>query len=84
MNSQGTGVPSEPALTICTTNPAVPDSHPVNVCTLSSKKKYLVIVWNKMSPLNFNGPGFQYEVTVEKEGIKTLKYDVDGSEPARK
>lgn len=37
-----------------------------------------------MSPLNFNGPGFQYEVTVEKEGIKTLKYDVDGSDPARK
>ncbi|CAE1331778.1 NRCAM [Acanthosepion pharaonis] len=84
VNNQGTGAPSEPASTICTTSPAVPDSHPVNVRTLSSKKKYLVIVWNKMSPLNFNGPGFRYEVTVEKEGIKTLKYDVDGSEPARK
>ena len=37
-----------------------------------------------MSSLDFNGPGFRYEVTVEKTGSKTLKYDVDGSEPARK
>lgn len=84
VNNQGTGAPSEPSPNVCSTSPDVPYSNPVNVRTLSNKKKFLVIVWDKMSTLDFNGPGFRYEVTVEKEGSKTLKYDVDGSEPARK
>ncbi|XP_052824013.1 neuroglian [Octopus bimaculoides] len=83
VNELGTGAPSEPADNVCTTAADFPPFHPKNVRTLINKKDYLVVVWDPMSPLQFNGPGFYYEVKIEKDD-KVETYTVDGNEEAKK
>ncbi|XP_029636041.1 neuroglian isoform X2 [Octopus sinensis] len=83
VNELGTGAPSEPADNVCSTAADFPPFHPRNVRTLINKKDYLVVVWDPMSPLQFNGPGFYYEVKIEKDD-KVETYTVDGNEEAKK
>ncbi|GAB1602400.1 neuroglian-like isoform X2, partial [Argonauta hians] len=83
VNELGTGAPSEAATQVCTTAADFPPFNPKNVRTLINKKDYLVVTWDPMSPLQFNGPGFYYEVKVEKDG-KVDTYTVDGNEDPRK
>ncbi|KAL8614800.1 hypothetical protein ACOMHN_065580 [Nucella lapillus] len=64
----GVSKPSHVTGRSCTTPPERPDTNPKNVRTRTDIKNTLVIEWNPIERLHFNGPGFRYLVKWRRKG----------------
>ncbi|PVD25360.1 hypothetical protein C0Q70_15860 [Pomacea canaliculata] len=68
VNDVGVSKPSSVTSRECTTPPDRPDSNPKNVRTRTDVKNTLVVEWNPIDRLYFNGPGFRYDVYWRRKG----------------
>ncbi|XP_076448650.1 neuroglian-like [Babylonia areolata] len=64
----GVSKPSHVTARTCTTPPERPDTNPKNVRTRTDVRNTLVIEWNPIERLHFNGPGFRYLVKWRRKG----------------
>ncbi|KAK2851997.1 hypothetical protein Q5P01_008273 [Channa striata] len=62
VNELGHSVPS-PLSNYHSTSPAIPDSNPTGVRSVSIDPKTLIITWDEMDKRSHNGQGFQYKVS---------------------
>ncbi|XP_062597947.1 neuroglian-like isoform X2 [Saccostrea cucullata] len=66
-NEIGT-TPSLQTLQKCSTDEARPTKNPENIRTIGNKKNFLIIEWMSMPPIEHNGWGFRYVLTIRRDG----------------
>uniref|UniRef100_A0A1A7WN48 Neural cell adhesion molecule L1 n=1 Tax=Iconisemion striatum TaxID=60296 RepID=A0A1A7WN48_9TELE len=69
VNAIGPGPPSEPTERYFTP-PAAPDKNPENIRIEGSLPHQMDISWEPLSPIEYNGHGFEYSVTYRKLGVE--------------
>ncbi|XP_030589859.1 cell adhesion molecule L1-like a isoform X2 [Archocentrus centrarchus] len=69
VNAIGPGPPSEPSERY-KTPPAAPDRNPENIKIQGHRPHQMEISWEPLSPIERNGPGFEYKVKYRQLGVQ--------------
>ncbi|ESP02510.1 hypothetical protein LOTGIDRAFT_138283 [Lottia gigantea] len=67
-NKIGESDPSFPSDKKCTTSAKLPSKNPENVRTIGYRKNMLYMEWTPMPQIQHNGPGFQYNLQLKRQG----------------